>query len=227
MTSASDDKTANATIGAFPSPIPAPTFTSAISGPHVPPMKLLSSSDLIEVCQKIGAPPSRCRIEPTIPPSDTNTPKDVPSGLYKEVIASRTKSQRQYWFMATLYNTCIVLQLLLGAALTALGSSDNSTSHRLAITILAAGNTVNAGIIALLHNSGLPNRLKQDWNEYAKVEAFLEELMYTGLVGVNETKVDAVAKCWDMYATAKATIEKNKPEVYTTASSAQAVATSV
>lgn len=100
-------------------------------------------------------------------------------------------------------------------------------SSGLSITILAAANTVNAGIIALLHNSGLPNRIKQDWNEYAKVETFLEEIINTGLVGENETKVDAVAKCWDMFSAAKATIEKNKPAVYTTASSAAALAKSV
>lgn len=93
----------------------------------------------------------------------------------------------------------------------------------LAITILAAANTVNAGLIALLHNSGLPNRIKQDWNEYAKVEAFLEEMIYTGLVGATETKVDAIANCWDMFNAAKATIEKNKPSVYTTATSAAAL----
>jgi hypothetical protein len=156
---------------------PSTSIITAMSGALKPPMKMLSNADLAEVCRKIGAPPSRCAIEPpsvsngTIPPPPAN---DVPSGLYKEVISARKRAQYNYYFTATLYNTCIVLQLLLGASLTALGSSTNTTSHGLSITILAAANTVNAGIIALLHNSGLPNRIKQDWNEFAKVEAYLE-----------------------------------------------------
>jgi hypothetical protein len=239
MSSTTDEKNGGITINTSPTP---PTLISPASGALKPPMKMLIPADLAEVCSKIGAPPSRCRIEPT-----NNIPKgakDVPSGLYKEVIAARKKAMYNYYFTATLYNSCIVLQLLFGAALTALGSSTNSSGQSvssppqvsltmltppsgLSITILAAANTVNAGVIALLHNSGLPNRIKQDWNEYAKVEAFLEEMIYTGLVSENETKVDAVARCWDMFNTAKATIEKNKPSVYTTAPAAAALASSV
>jgi SMODS and SLOG-associating 2TM effector domain len=63
-----------------------------------------------------------------------------------------------------MYNICIVLQLILGAALTALGSI--SSKHGLAITILAAANTVNAGVVALLHNSGLrESYLSSLWDE--------------------------------------------------------------
>jgi hypothetical protein len=133
---------------------------------------MLSTADLRDVCQRIGAPPSRWE-QPTS--TSSKLPPDVPSGLYKEVISARRKYQLNYYFTATLYNTCIVLQLLFGAALTALGSSTGTHGNGLAITILAAANTVNAGVIALLHNSGLPNRIKQDWNEFAKVESYLEE----------------------------------------------------
>ena len=55
--------------------------------------------------------------------------------------------------MSTVYNIAIVVQLILGASLTALGSI--SSKHELAIVILAAANTVTAGVLALLHNSGL------------------------------------------------------------------------
>lgn len=53
-----------------------------------------------------------------------------------------------------IYNVRLMLQLLSGAALTGLGSTTNSCGNGVAITILAAANTVNAGLIALLHNSG-------------------------------------------------------------------------
>jgi len=68
-------------------------------------------------------------------------------------VSARCKAQYFFYFTSTMYNICIVLQLILGAALTALGSI--SIKHGLAITILAAANTVNAGVVALLHNSGL------------------------------------------------------------------------
>jgi hypothetical protein len=61
-----------------------------------------------------------------------------------------------------MYNIAIVLQLMLGAALTALGSI--SRQHGLAIVILAAANTVTAGVVALLHNSGLRECLCFDLN---------------------------------------------------------------
>jgi hypothetical protein len=67
-----------------------------------------------------------------------------------------------------LYNICIVLQLLLGATLTALGSI--SAKHGLAIVILAASNTVNAGVMALLHNSGLREYWQtQVWAQYYRM----------------------------------------------------------
>jgi hypothetical protein len=140
-------------------------------------------------------------------------PRNLSRGLYRDVILSRTKSQYSYYFTATLYNTCLVLQLLLGAALTALGST--SSRNHLAITILAAANTVNAGLVALLHNSGLPNRIRNDWNEYDKVEMFLEELIDSGVVEVGMKWEDVVASCWKKYMAARATVNANKPSVYT------------
>lgn len=168
-------------------------------------MKMLSPDDLTEVCLKIGAPPS---LFPTTESSSSSsfpkpiryTPRDTPHGLYRSVLHARQAAQWNYYFMSTLHNTCIILQLLLGAALTALGSSASmSGTHGLSITLLAAANTVNAGLIALFHNSGLPNRIKQDCNEWAKVEMVLEEMVFTGLVCEGETKIDAVARCWDLY----------------------------
>lgn len=68
-------------------------------------------------------------------------------------MTSRCKSQYLFYLITTLYNTSIILQVLLGATLTALGSL--SSKHEAPIVVLAAANTVNAGILALLHNSGL------------------------------------------------------------------------
>jgi len=94
-------------------------------------------------------------------------------------------------------------------------SASFSTPKQTAITFLAAANTVNAGILALMHNSGIPDRFKNDWTEYEKVKMFLEELMTAGIAPEGESKEDLVRECWDRYAKARATIARNKPEAYT------------
>jgi hypothetical protein len=94
-------------------------------------------------------------------------------------------------------------------------SASSTTPKQTAITILAAANTVNAGILALMHNSGVPDRFKNDWTEYEKVEMFLEELITAGIVPEGQGKEDLVQECWDRFAKARATVARNKPDVYT------------
>lgn len=137
----------------------------------------LSKTDLDAVRQAIGAPP--ISYEDTTPTSTspkaaTKAQKAIPNGLYKTALKMLNRSSWRYYSVMILYNVCLMLQLFLGAALTGLGSTTNSSGNGVAITILAAANTVNAGLIALLHNSGMPNRLRSDMNEYEKVVEYLQ-----------------------------------------------------
>jgi hypothetical protein len=88
----------------------------------------------------------------------------------------------------------LVLQILLGAAITALAPS-STFSKNTSITILAAANTVNADILVLMHNSGLPDRYKNDWNEFDNVEMFVKEVLESGIVrdGMGRDEVIALA----------------------------------
>jgi hypothetical protein len=187
-------------------------------GKHVSAVVSLSKEDLTRVREEVGAPPLTS--EDIIPKKLSSSllfswpPNELPKGLYREVVTSRCKAQYQYYFTAALYNTCLVLQLILGAALTALGSS--SAKNGIAITILAAANTVNAGIVALLHNSGLPTRIRNSWSEFDKVEAFIMELIYTGIVPAGTTKEEIVDLSFSKYKDAKATVLSNMPTVWTT-----------
>jgi len=88
----------------------------------------------------------------------------------------------------------LVLQILIGAVTTALASS--SAAQGTGITILAAANTVNAGLLALMHNSGMPDRFKHDWNEFDKVEMFMKELIDAGIVREGVSKEDVIADCY-------------------------------
>lgn len=117
-----------------------------------------------------------------------------------------------YWVFASCYNFCLVLQLVLGASLTALGAADKNKST--AITVLAAANTVNAGFIALMHNSGIPTRYRNDMDEWARVEIYMADIMESGVIQANMNKDDVIATCQGMYNAAFATVENNKPTSY-------------
>ncbi|KAK0109605.1 hypothetical protein ONS95_002289 [Cadophora gregata] len=183
---------------------------ASIPSKLTPGVAILSDEAHRAVCRAIGAPPSR--YEEPKKDSTLRIDKRIPDGLYKATIKRRRKAQFSYYFTATLYNTCLVLQILLGAALTALGSA--SKKNGTAITILAAANTVNAGLVALLHNSGLPGRIRNDWNEYDKVEMFLVEMMDSRIAEDGLSTADVIQTCFNKYSNARATVERNKPNYY-------------
>jgi hypothetical protein len=143
-------------------------------------------------------------------------PRSLPDGLYKEVVRSRVISQYQFIISTLIFNISVILQVLLGATVTALGSQ---TQQHTAITVLAAANTVNAGLLALIHNSGLPDRFRNDWNEFDKVEMFLRELMETGIVKEGWDRDQVIADCFHRYTAAKNTIWQNKPATYSSSTS--------
>lgn len=107
----------------------------------------------------------------------------------------------------------MVLQLFLGASLTALGSV--SFRNGTPITILGAANTIIAGLLALLHNSGLPDRHKHNMFEFERLEDHIKELLESGLIPAHQTLDQAIAGCFHMYQEAKATVADNMPISYT------------
>lgn len=107
----------------------------------------------------------------------------------------------------------MIVQLLVGAALTAIGSM--SMSDGVPITVLGAVNTVVAGFLALLTNSGLPDRYRYDMFEYAQVEDHIKEILNSGVVPANKTNDQVIAECFEMYQDAKTTVAANMPANYT------------
>jgi len=110
----------------------------------------------------------------------------------------------------------VVAQLFIGATLTALGSL--SAQHGTAITIMAAANTIQSGILALLQNSGLPDRYRSDKQEFERVEDYLKEILDTGLVPADQTLGQVLADCFERYQLAKKTTQENIPTNYTSSS---------
>jgi len=92
-------------------------------------------------------------------------------------VTQRSKYSIGYTILSALHWIFLTLQIAVGASLTALGSSglaspsfDDDNPRDAPITILAAINTVVAGLLALMHNSGLPERYRKDMNEFDKIK---------------------------------------------------------
>ncbi|KAG4277879.1 hypothetical protein FPRO04_07122 [Fusarium proliferatum] len=121
-------------------------------------------------------------IEDNRPVHPTNSfwpPHGIPHGLYRDCIYRRAISSYSFHFIGFVRAILFVLQLMIGASITALSSGGASDT---AITILAASNTVIAGLLALLHNSGIPDRYRYDKSEFQKVEDHISEVLATGIL---------------------------------------------
>ncbi len=99
-------------------------------------------------------------------------PKGMPDGLYRAVVYERTKNFCCYHLLSTIRWILMIIQIVIGAVLTALGSVH--AGDGIPITVLAAINTVDAGLLALMHNSGLPDRYRMNKVEFTRVEDFLK-----------------------------------------------------
>ncbi|KAL2831729.1 hypothetical protein BDW59DRAFT_124130 [Aspergillus cavernicola] len=100
-------------------------------------------------------------------------PRTAPNvGIYSRVVKAETKAASRYRFHATLINTCLGIQIVVAAALTALGAARGPHN---AITAFGAINTIVAGILTYLKGSGLPDRLKHYQNEWRNIREYIEQ----------------------------------------------------
>lgn len=106
--------------------------------------------------------------------SGTRTSKRKASniGIYNRIIIEERDAKWQYIFCALLINTCLLAQIVLASALTALGAGSGSHTQ---ITILGAANTVIAALLTFTKGQGLPNRLRQYQCSLRKVREYIEQ----------------------------------------------------
>jgi hypothetical protein len=111
-----------------------------------------------------------------------------------------------------LINGCLGLQIIVAAALTAMGAGNASHS---AVTTFGAINTVIAGILTFLKGSGLPSRLKYYQNEWKKVREFIEQRERDfSRPGCQLDPFRVVATIETMYEEVKLDTEANTPDRY-------------
>ena len=130
---------------------------------------------------------------------------------------------------ASLSNTMLLSQVVLGAALTALGASQSS---HILITVFGAMNTIIAGLVAYLKSRGQPMRARMFRDDLERVVDEIEnsEIMWLGIarnvsgydeIGTDEHQVTVrseVARLTRLYERAVQTNTANNPDMYVTGS---------
>lgn len=133
-------------------------------------------------------------------------------GLYARIVYSEQQANDSFKVFSIVINACYFLQIIVAAALTAMGAASASNK---AITAFGAINTVIAGFLTFLKGSGLPQRLKYYGNEWKKIREVIEQRERDlSRQGCNLNVHDIVKEIEEMYASTKREIEMNTPDSY-------------
>jgi hypothetical protein len=165
-----------------------------------------------------------------IPPSDAvNKARVNPRSLYGRATHHYHTARALHAFMATLSTTALLTQVVIGAAVTALGASQSS---HILITVFGATNTVIAGIVAYLKSRGQPMRTRMFRDDLERVVDEIEnsEVMWLGITngvhGYDEIDIDdkvtvrsEVARLMRLYERAVRNNMLNNPDNYLLANS--------
>ncbi|KAF1926941.1 uncharacterized protein M421DRAFT_41423, partial [Didymella exigua CBS 183.55] len=139
-----------------------------------------------EFCLLVGVPPSNG-------PKNAPKPAGFSRSLYGRATHKRNTQNATYLFTAALSNTLLLTQVVLGAALTALGASESS---HILITVFGALNTIIAGLVAYLKSRGQPMRARMFRDDLDRVVDEMEnsEVMWLGIQqgvhGYDEIAID-------------------------------------
>lgn len=133
-------------------------------------------------------------------------------GIYNRVCHREAEAKRGFKFASVLINSCLGLQVIVAASLTAMGAAN--TNH-VSITAFGAVNTVIAGILTYLKGSGLPNRIRWYENEWKKIREYIEQRERDFSRPNCRLDVQEVVQVIEaMYEEVKADIQNNTPEAY-------------
>lgn len=100
-------------------------------------------------------------------------PRNVPNlGIYTRVVKAEQTAAFRYRCFSILINTCLAVQIVVAAALTAIGAAQGPHG---VITAFGAINTIMAGILTYLRGSGLPNREKTIEKAWGQIREYIEQ----------------------------------------------------
>ncbi|KAL2421392.1 hypothetical protein ABEF95_007675 [Exophiala dermatitidis] len=219
MRSKSDERTPLLARGSSSSSGPHDNDNDPFSDPHK------------QFCMLVGVPssapdPSGGKRGTQYSSSSSSTSFKPPKkSLYGRATRQLRRQRFTYYFTASLSNTLLLSQVVLGAALTALGASESS---HILITVFGAMNTIIAGLVAYLKSRGQPMRARMFRDDLERVVHEIEnsEVMWLGITrhvhGYDDIDTDAhqvtvrseVARLTRLYDRAVRTSTANDPDMY-------------
>ena len=125
-----------------------------------------------QFCQLVGVPPSD-------QPDDAYHELNHKS-LYGRAVGLKSSQNRVYQLTAGISNSLLLAQVVIGAAVTALGASQSS---HILITLFGATNTIIAGVVAYLKSQAQPMRARMYRDDLERVVDEIEnsEVMWLGI----------------------------------------------
>ena len=133
-------------------------------------------------------------------------------GIYNRVCHREAQAKRGFKLASLFINGCLGLQVIVAAALTAMGAAN--TNH-VGITAFGAINTVIAGILTYLKGSGLPNRIRWAECEWKKIREFIEQRERDFSRPDCKLNLHEVVHAIEaMYEEVKADVQHNTPDAY-------------
>jgi len=132
-------------------------------------------------------------------------------GVYQKAVKRGRSARLAYILSSRLIIICIVIQIMVGAALTALGASNASS---VAVTVLGAVNTAIAGLLAYLKSSGLPNHAKSIQMQWNGLQDYIERRERELCIGFNPVDTAELKKIEDMYKSIQTGIEVKSVDWY-------------
>ncbi|KAJ6784519.1 hypothetical protein PWT90_09055 [Aphanocladium album] len=93
-------------------------------------------------------------------------------GVYPRVVRAEQKAAQRFKVYNIIVNVCLGSQMVVGAALTALGASGSS---RQSVTAFGALNTMTAGLLTYLKGSDMPQKLKIVQQSFKAVREYAEQ----------------------------------------------------
>lgn len=180
----------------------------------------LAADPHAQFCMLVGVPSSA----PT-PDGKKRSFSPPPKSLYGRATRQLSNQRFTYHMTASLSNTMLLSQVVLGAALTALGASESS---HILITVFGAMNTIIAGLVAYLKSRGQPMRARMYRDDLERVVDEIEnsEVMWLGISrgvhGYDEIDTDEhqvtvrseVARLTRLYDRAVRNNTVNNPDMY-------------
>lgn len=129
-------------------------------------------------------------------------------GIYTRVIRNESVAKRAYTIFNCLINTCLGIQIVVAAAVTALGAASGPHS---AITAFGAINTIMAAVLTYLRGTGLPDNMKTYENKWKHIREYIEQREREFcLVGCDLDVQEEVFIVESMYQSLKAETETSR-----------------